>query len=334
MSAFPWLVGGAVVGLGYLWYRNQQAKASTAPPDQCTTLCTAALGQNAADPTEMGACKAACAAGLSTLGDIAKWVQDQPWGDLGATVAKQNAQEAAYAAHNQALNGPIAVGINGPGLFDGHTHGLAGDALMYGNGCWPFKGSWGWNACAPGTQDMFDQVQNLANGAERSTQPVSAYVAKAAPGPIVSKLVYVASALGGGSLDPSNPDLATTGPEVTDADGHADAYSHCVNVGGVNCAQKYPPDPTKQGFWTWFVGGARVTCPAGQTPSYADANGSPTSTPTNNFYGYPCIGGSTPAQPILGILGRGATGRAAPSSTTNQPGNLAVTRGFVASPLP
>lgn len=143
VSTVNWIIGGALVGVGVLWWRNRQAQEDTRAPGPS--------GGELGDTACALAKKAALAAGL-------------PWSDAACSVVtdivealpfapsaqEHRARVEEYDAKNRELNGPVALPMAGQVSIANQ-----GTVLRFANGCVPFRGAAGWEACAPGTNSMW-----------------------------------------------------------------------------------------------------------------------------------------------------------------------------------
>ena len=235
MSALPWIIGGAAVGVGILWIRARQAAAET-KQDPCAEL------------EKLGVPRAACELGLPVVQEIVQ-------GAIDAVGAKTSAQVEKWDAENKALNGPVRIANEGiyreltktcdsPGNC---YSALDGTVVEFENGCVPIAGAPGREKCAPGTHDML----NYAIKQAMWWRPDGA-------GPTES-------------WSPST--VAPMTAQVRYEGEDARAYDPFTQ-GGYGPGQKNFPIPIPDGHYGYFYKGRPFTCPAGQQPVLRASDGS------------------------------------------------------------
>jgi len=146
MSALPWILGGAAVGVGFLVWRSRQAAKETAETpgvDVCAALAKAGV------PSDV------CKLGLPVVGAIVDAID-------GAVKTPGDVRE--WDRKNKELNGPVRIANEGALRKLTYTctdpsncfTALDGTVIEFENGCVPIAGSPGFAKCAPGTQPMLN----------------------------------------------------------------------------------------------------------------------------------------------------------------------------------
>lgn len=247
MSAAHWIIGGAVVGVGFLWWRNRQAeeeakKKQEEQGDLGDAACAVLKAAGLPVPDGCGSIVNTIIGGAKKLADEVFYSDADRVKDLAAANAKNNALNGEAELEGGALlNSNIDIA-------SAYSSALNSEVLKYKNGCTPFAGSPGWSACAPGTIDMWGHTGN-ARAEVRSTrarqpdaEPFSSFdddYALAHPGNLLS-----------GSTRKDSADVATKGPLPYRA-----ADGSIVN--------------------RYLVRGVKVECPQGQAPALWDELGNP-----------------------------------------------------------
>jgi len=241
VSALPWIIGGAAVGVGFLYLRSKQAAKDTKPPSTCDGI--SAIGDKLGVPIPKGLCEG--------LGGIVE--------GIGAAIGTTEAEVKRWDADNAVKNGAVTVPISklvrnmsytniggttvaagGAGGLATRTPALRGTALEFKNGCTPFEGSSGWSKCAPGTHDMLvDAARSDLNGYPVMRGPRTNV--KTSPAYIMS-----------GSKDTKKLDVTTGGPFKPGADGNSSSF----------------PIPIPAGHLGWIYRGRAFTCPEPVDPDW------------------------------------------------------------------
>lgn len=236
------------VGVGGLALALRR-KETPAPPksdggkDPCDAL--AAVG-----PEAVAACK-----GLKGFGSIIQGVADLL---DGPDWAKRDEK-------NRALNGEVELPL---GALDERSwcatktmplarhRYLHGTVARFSNGCVPFEGAAGWEACAPGTEDMHSSCGGSTEG-QRVRTPLD----------------------GGAEHDPDHPDKVIGTPALNHAfstGAHDPMTAGPFRPGGTDymleygATQRRPSKfalPIGPGQLGWIVAGKPMVCPADQVPA-------------------------------------------------------------------
>lgn len=235
-GVLPWLIGGAAVGVGFLWWRSRQAAAET-KPDPCAEL------------EKLGVPRAACELGLPVVSEIVQGVIA-----LADEVSKTSADVARWDLENKALNGPVRYANEGIYAELSKTcdapgncyPALDGTVVEFENGCVPIKGAAGWEKCAPGTHGMLNYPIH---------QPM--WWRPDGVGPSES--------WSGAQIRPMSAAVRIEGEPA----GSYDPYTR----GGYRAGTTNFPIPIPEGHYGYFYKGRPFTCAEGSPPALRGPNG-------------------------------------------------------------